>query len=89
MLPMLIKKGKIEMINYLYEFKSFILSHPKAEADLNDILTDTDLSEENQIDELMVMMENYESHEGLKIPVADSDLKQFARFIRNHYLTTI
>lgn len=76
-------------INYFYEFKQFILSSPKYERDLDDILSDTDLSEENQIDELVVLLENLESHHGLSVPKADYDLKQLARFIRNYYLTEI
>jgi len=79
----------MSFINFFGEFKRFILSNPKYERDLNDILSDTDLTEKNQIDEVVVLLEDLESHHGLQVPKADSDLKEFAIFIRNYYLTLL
>jgi hypothetical protein len=74
---------------YFKDFQKFIHSDPKAENDLNDILTDSDLSEENQLEELIVLLEELESHKGLEIPKIDLDVKELAKFIRNYYLTDI
>ena len=54
--------------------------------DLKDIISDTDLSKENQIDEIVVLLEHLESHHGLDVPTADSDLKDFARYIYEQYI---
>jgi hypothetical protein len=74
---------------YFRDFQKFIHSDPRSENDLNDILTDTDLSEENQLEELIVLLERLESHQGLEIPKVDFDVKELAKFIRNYYLTNI
>lgn len=79
----------MNLARYFGVFQTFILSNPKAENDLSDILTDSSLTEENQIFELVTLLEMMESHEGLEIPSADSDVKELAKFIRNYYLTNI
>ena len=70
-------------------FQTFMLSNPKVENDLNDILTDSSLSEENQIFEIVTLLEMCESHDGLEIPKADWEVKELAKFIRSYYLTNI
>lgn len=70
-------------------FKKFIISNPKYENDLSDILTDDSLQEEDQIFEIVALLESLESHAGLEIPKADWEVKELAKFIRGYYLTNL
>jgi len=76
----------MNFVEYFYGFKRILLSHLDAEMDLKDIISDTDLSKENQIEEIVVLLEHLESHHGLDVPTADSDLKDFARYIYEQYI---
>lgn len=79
----------MNLAEYFRKFQIFIISNPKAELDLNDILSDSDLPPENQIEELISFLEGLESHEGLEIPKMDLEVKVFAKFIRDYYLTVL
>lgn len=74
----------MKLAAYFKDFQKFIFSDSKAENNLKDILYDTDLSEEEQTEELIILLESYK---GLKIPKIDLEIKKFAKFIRNYYLT--
>jgi len=69
------------MENLYEKFEKFLSRNPNLNADYKDILSDSDLSIENMVDELENFLQNCEVHHGFEMP---GDLREFARFILSH-----
>jgi len=66
----------------LYEkFEKFLSQNPNLDADYKDILSDSDLTIENMVDELENFLQHCEVHYQFEMP---GDLREFARFILSH-----
>lgn len=77
-------KNTMKSDELLFELRKFIAFNPENRADLNDILSDDDLSEESKIDEIVSFLEKSQVRKGFKAP-SDQDIFAFARYVLLNY----